>query len=424
MSSLGVPFSRPVVAPEASQALERVLHSGWLTTGPECAAFENEFASWVGAEHAVTASSCTTALELSLRALHLPAGAQVLTPTVTFCGAVEAIVHAGLVPVLADVDLETGQVSPHTCAAAAHAAGGVDAMVVLHFAGFPAPVIDLAAAAGVPLSRVVEDAAHGLGTWVGDHQVGRISRATCFSFYATKSLPIGEGGMVTTDDGHLATWLRSARMHGIAQGARKRTLPGSWEHSVREQGVKGNLSDVHAAIGRVQLRHLHAWQRRRRTIAKRYSAALSHIPGLQLPKEPVTGRHAWHLYTVRVKPTFGITRDELIQHLTAYGIGTSVHFMPAHHMPWFRQVAVVSPRGLPNADVLFRELVSLPLYPALTDDQVDQVVAAIDSARHRGHTTTPVRDFGVRRVHTASPVGLVQNQLVPAQAAPRHDDRR
>lgn len=389
MSSSGVPFSRPVVAPEATQAVDRVLRSGWLTTGPECAAFENEFASWVGAEHAVTVSSCTAALELSLRALHLPEGSRVLTPTVTFCGAVEAIVHAGLVPVLADVDVETGQVSPHTCAAAAHTAGGVDAMVVLHFAGLPAPVVELAAAAGVPMSRVVEDAAHGLGTWVGDHQVGRISRATCFSFYATKNLPIGEGGMVTTDDGHLATWLRSTRMHGMSQDAWKRYLPGgSWEYSVREQGLKGNLSDVQAAIGRVQLRHMHAWQRRRRAIAERYTAALSHIPGLQLPQEPTTGRHAWHLYTVRVKPTFGISRDELIDHLCARGIGTSVHFIPVHHMPRFRQVALFSARGLPNADVLFRELVSLPLYPALTDDHVDLVVDAIDHARHHRHAVT------------------------------------
>jgi dTDP-4-amino-4,6-dideoxygalactose transaminase len=372
------------MAAGTSSAVARVLESGWLTTGPECAAFEDELAAYVGADHAVSVASCTAAIELSLRGLHLPEGARVLVPTITFCGAVEAVVHAGLVPVLCDVDPETGEVTPETCARAAHAAGGVQGLVVLHYAGNPAPVADLAVAAGVPLTSVIEDAAHALGTWVGDRQVGSISRATCFSFYATKNLPIGEGGMVTTDDPELDAWLRSARLHGMSKDAWRRYQPGgAWRYSVEEPGLKANLSDVHAAIGRVQLRSLDGWQARRAEIAARYAQALGDVRGLELPRSPVSGRHAWHLYVVRVGPDFGITRDELVERLGAEGIGTSVHFIPVHHMPRYREAARYSTQGLPGADAVFPELLSLPMHQGLTDDEVDLVARRIAEQQSR-----------------------------------------
>jgi dTDP-4-amino-4,6-dideoxygalactose transaminase len=374
-----VPFSRPVVAPEAVAAAQRVLRSGWLTTGPECAAFEREFAETVGARHAVTVSSCTAAIELALRALHLPPGAKVLTPTITFCGAVSAIVHAGLTPVLVDVDPDTLNVSPESCVTAA--TDHVDAMVVLHFAGRPAPVSELAAAAGLPLSRVVEDAAHALGTWVGDRPVGGLSAAACFSFYATKNLPIGEGGMVTTDDDDLAAWVRRARLHGMSADAWRRYEPGgSWRYTVDEAGLKANLSDLEAAIGRAQLAQLDRWQRRRHEIAARYSATLSTVPGLELPSTPPRGRHAWHLYVVRVRPGFGLDRDALSAHLADRGIGTSVHFIPVHHMPYFRRTAMRADAAFPGAEAVFPELLSLPMHQGLSDDEVDAVCAALVDA--------------------------------------------
>ena len=377
-----VPFSRPVIVPEAVTATQRVLTSGWVTTGPECAAFEAEFAAWVGAEHGIAVSSCTAAVELALRSLHLPADAKVLVPTITFCGAVSAIAHAGLQPVLVDVDPDTGEVTPATCATAAASCGGADAMVVLHFAGYPAPVAELAEAAGLPLSHVVEDAAHGLGTWVGDQQVGSISRATCFSFYATKNLPIGEGGMVTTDDPELADWIRSARLHGMSADAWRRYAPGgSWRYTVTEPGLKANLSDVAAAIGRAQLRHLDRWQQRRAEIVARYAAGLAGVPGLELPTAPPRGRHAWHLYVVRVKPEYGIDRDAISEALAAREIGSSVHFIPVHHMAYFRRAAIVPDGGLPGADAVFPELLSLPLHQGMNDHEVDAVCAALADAR-------------------------------------------
>lgn len=379
-----VPFSRPVMASGTGEAVERVLRSGWVTTGPECTAFEDELAGWLGARHAIAVSSCTAAIELSLRALRLPAGARVLVPVITFCGAAEAVAHAGLHPVLTDVDYDTGEVTPQTCRAAARAAGGVSALLALHFAGYPAPLAELADAAGVPMTHVVEDAAHALGTWVGNEPVGRSSRAACFSFYATKNLPIGEGGMITTDDDRLADWLRSARMHGMSRDAWRRYLPGgSWRYTVKEAGLKANLSDVHAAIGRVQLRELDTWQRRREQIASRYLAALASVRGIELPRTPVVGRHAWHLFVIRVKPEFGISRDALSEHLAGQGVGTSVHFIPLHHMPRFRSVPNRPMLGLPGADAVFEEILSLPMHQGLSDDEVDAVTDALVSAQPR-----------------------------------------
>ncbi len=374
-----IPFARAEICPEAQQAAAQVLASGWITTGPEVAEFEREFAAWVGAGHALAVSSCTAAIELALRALRLPVGARVLTSTMTFCGAVHAIVHAGLQPILVDVDPGTLMPDPATTTAAVERAGGADAMVVLHMAGHPAPVAELAAAAGLPLGRVVEDAAHALGAWVGDRPVGTLSAATCFSFYATKNLPIGEGGMITTDDPELAGTVRLARLHGMSADAWKRYLPGSgWRYRVEVAGLKANLTDVQAAIGRAQLRHLPEWQARRAALARRYEAGLRRIHGLQTPPWPASGRHAWHLYIVRVEGSFGVDRDDFIAHLSKQGIDCSVHFIPVHHQPYFQALlGSAGPERFPAADRVFQQIVSLPFYSGLTDDQVDRVCAEI-----------------------------------------------
>ncbi len=380
MATEHIAFTRPSIAPEALMAAQRSLTSGWLTSGPECAAFEDEFAAWLGARHAVTVSSCTAGLELSLRALRLPVGSRVLVPAVTFCGAANAVLHADLVPVLADVDPTTGTMSPATVATAVRAAGGVRSLMVLHYAGFPAAVGELAEAAGVPLARVVEDAAHAIGTSDEDGDVGRSSRAACFSFYATKNLPIGEGGMITTDDEELAEHLRSARLHGMSRDAWRRYEPGaSWRYDVDHPGLKANLPDMAAAIGRIQLRHVKGWQDRRTEIASTYRELLQDVDGIDLPQEPVTGRHAWHLYVVRVAASGTVSRDELAKRLADEGVGTSVHFIPLHHLSYYRE-RVPAPVPLAGADAVFPELLSLPMYPSLTLDEIDRVCGLLRSS--------------------------------------------
>lgn len=369
-----VPFASVEISQEARFEALKVLESGWVTLGPETKEFEQDFADYVDAEHAIAVSSCTIAIELALRSLRLPAGSAVLVPTLTFCGAAHAILHAGLTPMLVDVDPATAMPSPETIKQAIATHGRPAAMLALHFAGAPAPLREMASAAELPLDRVVEDAAHALGTHVHDRAVGSISRATCFSFYATKNLPIGEGGMITTDDSELASWLRRTRLHGMSVDAWRRHLPGGhWRYTVEEAGLKANMTDLQAAIGRAQLRMLPGWQRKREAVASRYTSRLHHMTGLQLPVVPSHGRHAWHLYVVQVLPGYGTARDDLIQHLSDRGIDTSVHFIPLHHMPFFQRTTLLPFSGFPGADALFSGLLSLPIYPGLTDHQLDRV---------------------------------------------------
>ncbi|MDX6339892.1 MAG: hypothetical protein QOH87_30 [Trebonia sp.] len=378
MSGQAVPFCRTEIVPEAQQAAVRVLASGWVTMGAEAIAFEQEFGAWVGARHTVSVSSCTAAIEMALTALGLPPGAPVLTPTLTFCGAVQAIVHAGLRPVLVDADAETLTVSAEGVAKAAR--NGAAAMVIQHMGGYPVDGAELAAAAGIPADNVVEDAAHGLGATVGARPVGSFSRAACFSFYATKNLPIGEGGVITTTDGDLAERWRRMRLHGMSRDAwRRYDRSGNWRYTVEDAGMKANFTDLQAAIGREQLHHLVAWQQRRAAIAARYDAHLAGVRGLELPPRPAADTHAWHLYMVRIDHrAFGMDRDTVSDRLAGVGIGTSVHFIPVHHLPHFRDLLGLEACGeLAAADQIFPQLLSLPMHPGLTDSDVDRVCEAL-----------------------------------------------
>jgi perosamine synthetase len=376
-----VPFALADVSDEARQNLADVLSSGWLTTGTQALLFERELAGIVGASQVVAVSSCTEAIELSLRALRLRPGTTVLTPTMTFCGAVHAIVHAGLRPAFVDTDQLTlvPRADQVAAAAARHRAG---AMVVQHMAGYPVQVGELAAAANLPLSRVVEDAAHALGGRLGSRPIGALSAATCFSFYATKNLPIGEGGAISTDDPDLAAFVRSARLHGMSKDAWSRYLPGgSWQYSVDTDGIKANLSDVQAAIGRGQLVHFDEWQRRRAAVADRYDERLLGLAAVEPPARPSGGTHAWHLYVVRLAGGAALHRDEVIEALADDGIGASVHFIPAHRFPYFRQLLGESEcAACPEADATFERIISLPMHQGLDSDDVDYVCDRLAAA--------------------------------------------
>ncbi|MVZ98823.1 DegT/DnrJ/EryC1/StrS family aminotransferase [Actinomadura sp. LD22] len=380
MSSAGqstVPFTIPSLAGEVSDAVVKVLDSGWITTGPQTAAFEQEFADYLGAAHVVAVASCTTALELCLRGLELPPGSAVLTPSLTFCGAINAILHAGHRPVLVDIDEDTLVPSPETVAAAA---ARVDpaAMIVQNQGGYPVDVAALADAAGLDRTRVIEDAAHGPGAARGGRPVGSESFAACFSFYATKNMPIGEGGAVATSDEGLQEKVRAMRLHGMSKDSWKRYLPGgSWRYDVKRVGLKANMTDVQAAIGRAQLAALPEWQRRRAEIVAGYDEAFRDLPGLTLPQRDLGGiQHAWHLYQVRVPD-----RDAVSAELEAAGVSTSVHFIPVNQMTSYRDILGADECArVPVTDRVGEELLSLPLYPGLTPDGQDRVIAALTEA--------------------------------------------
>jgi dTDP-4-amino-4,6-dideoxygalactose transaminase len=361
-----VPFTVPPMTDQARAAAQRVLRSGWVTTGPECAAFEQELAAYLGQPHVVSVASCTHALELTLRALRLEPGAAVLTPSLTFCGAVAAIAHAGYRPVLVDIDEATLTPDQKAVAVAVARAGRPAAMVVCDLGGYPVDAAALADAAGLPYSRVIVDAAHGPGGDVGRAAAATAPFATCLSFYATKNLPIGEGGAVATHDEELAGWLRSVRLHGMNKDAWRRYLPGgSWRYDVPEIGFKANLTDLQAAIGRAQLAALPGWQARRAELFARYDAALGDAVVLPL-RHP---GHARHLYQVRVA-----RRDELAAQLAEAGIATSVHFIPVHRLTGYAQLLGGDEcASVPVTDRVADELLSLPLYPGLSDGAVDRV---------------------------------------------------
>ena len=416
-----IPFADCHIVAGSRRAAHRVLESGWVTTGPEVAAFEAEFAAYVGAAHAIAVSSCTAALELSLRYLRLPEGAPVLVSDLTFCGAVQAIVHAGLRPVLVDVSPVTGMPTPETTHAAHIRCGGAEAMVVVHWAGDPADVAALAAAADLPLDRVVEDAAHAVGTALGDRRVGD-GAAVCFSFYATKNLPIGEGGMITTDDPERAE-LAAPGAAARHVGRRVASLPARRGLEVRRP--RGRHEGQHdRRAGRHRPRPARAaprWQELRAHHAARYDRWLADLPGLALPHRPEPGQgvHAWHLYPVRVVDPER-SRDEVMAALDAAGVGTSLHFIPIHHLEYFGRVADVPPEGLPGAETIFGQLISLPLYPRLRDAQTHRVAdaladalgapAGVTGSAHRGRARSrgpgPVRDERLaqhlRRAHRAA----------------------
>jgi dTDP-4-amino-4,6-dideoxygalactose transaminase len=370
-----VPFTMPEFTEDARSALLSVLGTGWVTTGPQCAEFESELAAHLGQPHVVTVASCTQALELSLRSLRLPPGSPVLTPSLTFCSAVAAIVRAGYRPVLVDINPLTLTPDRETTAAAVARVGQVAAMTVCTLGGYPVDVAALAAAAGLRLDRVVVDAAHGPGGVIGRAEPGRAPYATCLSFYATKNLPIGEGGAVATHDPALATWLRSARLHGMSRDAWRRYLPGgSWRYDVVEIGAKANLTDLQAAIGRAQLRALDGWQDRRAELTARYDAALAHLVRgevVELPHRP--DGHSFHLYQLRVP-----RRDELIAGLAEDGISTSVHFIPVHQLTAYaRLLGPDECASVPVTDRVAADLLSLPLYPGLPDEAVDRVAGRV-----------------------------------------------
>ena len=377
-----VPFAKAEIVPEAQEAALDVLRSGWITMGPQTAEFEHALADYLGARHVVAVASCTAAIEIALRALRLDRGAAVLTPSLTFCGAVAPIVQAGLCPVLVDVDADTFLPTPATVAQAARRAGRPAAMIVQHMAGHPADVAELAAAAGLPGSAVIEDAAHGLGAELRGTMVGGDSHAACFSFYATKNLPIGEGGAIATDNEELAAYVRTARLHGLSRDAWRRYLPGGgWRYDVAEPGLKANITDIQAAIGLAQLTVLPRWQERRAQLAAQYDTALAGVPGLGLPTRPAGGRHAWHLYQVRVTSACGTSRDAVIDALTRREIGTSVHFIPVHQLSGYRRVLGPEEcQSVPVTDQIATEVLSLPMYPALADADVIRVAGALREA--------------------------------------------
>lgn len=367
-----VHFATPEITEQDVEAVVSVLRSGWLTTGTVARAFEEDLAEQVGARHVVTTSSCTTALECAVAALHLPPGARVAVPAWTFVSTVTVLVRLGLRPVLVDSDPDTLNLSVPALERAVRT--DLQAVLPVHFGGTPVSegVWALAAAAGLP---VVEDCAHALGTRLPP-LAG--ARARCYSFYATKNLTTAEGGALATDDDELAHFARTYRLHGMSKDAWRRYEPGALPtYDLEQAGIKANLPDLLAALGRSQLRRFSDMQLRRRAAVLHYRALLAQVPGVRLaPSEPDPDS-ADHLLVV-VLPE-GVERDDVVRSMARDGVTASVHFRPVHHFAALRDLVEVGP-GLPTCDALADRVLSLPLHATLASRDVERVVSSLADA--------------------------------------------
>lgn len=369
-----IAFAAPDITDDDVAAVAAALRSGWITTAGECLKLEAELASYLDVPHVVSTSSCTAALEIAVARLGLPRGSRVGVPTWTFVSTALSAVHAGLTPVLLDIELDALNLDPTSLGHELDR--GLSAVIGVHFGGmaFAREVHELCRDAGVPL---VEDAAHALGTV--DHRgriAGQGTAGACFSFYATKNLTAAEGGALATDDEELASFARSYRLHGLSHDAWARYHPESPSgYDLLAPGIKGNLPDVLAALARSQLARFDESQQRRRVLVDRYRENLASVGGITLVPRVGDRNSADHLMVVLLPE--GTDRDRLVDELQADGVPTSVHFQPLHTFGWFADNAGIGCRGVANADAVADRALSLPLHIGLTEDDVDRVCDAL-----------------------------------------------
>lgn len=369
-----LPFSVPSMGEDEIAAVAEVLRSGWITTGPKCQQLESAFSQYVGAKHAIAVSSATGGMHVTLMALGIGAGDEVITPSQTWVSTINIITLLGAEPVMVDVDRDTLMVQPAQIEAAI--TEKTKAIIPVHYAGAPADLTalrEIAARHNIPL---IEDAAHAVGTRFGDEMIGSQGTAI-FSFHAIKNMTCAEGGMVVTDDDELADKVRCFKFHGLAVDAFDRQALGRKPQAeVVAPGYKYNLADINAAIALVQLEKLPAMNARRQALAARYSKALQGSPLLPLTVPEYPHHHAWHLFMVRVdKELCGIDRNTMMEKLKEHGIGTGLHFRAAHTQKYYREK--YPELSLPNTEWNSASLMTLPLFPDMQDSDVDRVVQAI-----------------------------------------------
>jgi dTDP-4-amino-4,6-dideoxygalactose transaminase len=372
-----LPFHVPDIGDEEVESVVAVLRSGWLTTGAKAKEFEQEFASMVGARYAVAVNSCTAALHLALEAIGVREGDEVIVPTMTFAATAEVVAYFKAKPVLVDCTEETLNIDPRAIERAI--TSKTKAIVPVHFAGHPCDMNQILNIARFHNVSVVEDAAHALPARYHGKMIGSISDATCFSFYATKTITTGEGGMVTTDNPEWAARMRSMSLHGLSRDAWNRyTAQGSWGYEIVSPGFKYNLTDIAAALGIPQLRKSDRFWKIRERYAGLYREGFSDLSELILPTAGDHVQHAWHLYVIQLRPErLRIGRDMMIDLLKKEGIGCSVHFIPLHLHPYYRETWGYRPADFPVAGKVFERIMSLPLYPKMTEADVQRVIAAI-----------------------------------------------
>lgn len=377
MATQLLPFHVPEVTEDDIQLVVETLRSGWLTTGPKTKQLEESFAQYVGCRHAVAVNSGTAALHLALDAIGIHEGDEVLVPTMTFAATAEVVLYFKATPILVDCQPDTFNIDPALIERAI--SSKTRAIIPVHFAGQPCDMSQILEIAKRHRLKVIEDAAHALPAAYRGKTVGTIGDLTCFSFYATKTITTGEGGMITTENEEYADRTRMMSLHGISKDAWKRyTAEGSWYYEILSPGYKYNLTDIAAALGLGQLKKCQRFWEARQRIAQRYNEAFADLPEMQLPVCRPDVQHAWHLYVIQLVPErLRINRDAFIEELKQEGIGTSVHFIPLHLHPYYRHTLRYHPGDFPRAMESFQRIISLPIYPKMTAANVETVITAV-----------------------------------------------
>jgi perosamine synthetase len=377
LKNMDIPFHKAYITDDEISGVLDSLRSGWLTMGPKTVDFETRFGEYIGASHSVSMNSCTACLHLALKAAGLKEGDEVILPSVTFTATAEVVTYFRAVPVLADIRESTmnidvaeieKKITPRT-----------KAIIPVHFAGQPCDMDEIMTLARSKGLFVIEDAAHAIPAIYRGRKIGTIGDMTCFSFYATKALTTGEGGMVTTENAGWAERMRILRLHGISKDAWKRySKEGSWYYEVIEAGYKYNMTDIQAALGLAQLKKTDWMWERRRQIADFYSGALASHKAFSVPVVEKDRESAWHLYVLSLNHgALTIDRDRFISELKERGIMTSVHFIPLYMHPYYEKTYGLKPGMFPVSDRIFGRILSLPVYPGMTPGETARVAEAV-----------------------------------------------
>jgi dTDP-4-amino-4,6-dideoxygalactose transaminase len=371
-----LPFSPPDIGEEEIAAVVDTLRSGWVTSGPKSRQFAQDFAAFVNAEAGLGVNSCTGGLHIALATLGIGAGDEVITTTMTFTSSVNVIEHVGAKPVLVDIDPDTLNMNPERVAEAI--TERTKAIMPVHYSGHPVDMSAIKALADEHDLYIIEDAAHSVPAQFAGQMIGSIGDLTSFSFYATKNMTTGEGGMLTGKQEYIER-AKLFCLHGMSRDAWKRySATGSWYYEVVEAGFKYNMTDIQAAMGLVQLGRLPQMQQRRYEVVEMYNDAFSRLDALQAPIARDNVQHAWHLYVMRLNlDHLSIDRAQFIDEMKARNIGTSVHFIPVHLHPFYADKYGFQPQDYPVAYGEYQRTVSLPLHSGLSDDNVADVIAAV-----------------------------------------------
>lgn len=372
-----LPFHRPSIDDGEIEEMIDTLRSGWLTMGPKTLRFEEQFARYIGTKYALAVNSCTSGLHLALNAIGVGPGDEVITCTFTFAATAAVILHCGARPVLVDCLPDALTIDPAKVEAAI--TPRTKAIIPVHFAGHPCEMVEILAIARHHNILVIEDAAHALPASYHGQRVGTLGDLAAFSFYAGKNITTGEGGMVTTNNDEYADRIAHRRLHGISRDAWKRyTDQGSWYYEITYPGFKYNMTDLNASLGIHQLRKCDRFHAVRNRYAALYLEGLSSRSEITLPTVKPKVEHAWHLFPIRLNlESLTVGRDSFIELLRQEKIGTSVHFFPLHMHPLYRQLFGYLPQDFPHALSAFERIISLPLYPEMTEEDVGDVMRAV-----------------------------------------------